>query len=119
MRLLDFYIFWRGDMLFATVIPLAYFFLYFENKQKPFVFTMYVMAFVFCLYWVTYACTFLYSYYDVVGWCKVLIIPLLSIYSGIVLWKLKSKRKTVFFLISFIYMLFLGAMIFWHYLSNM
>ena len=93
MRLLDFYIIWRGDMLFATVVPIAYFLLYLKNKQVTFVFLKFVMAFVICLYWATYACTFFYSYYDVIGWFKILIIPVLSIYSGFVLHLLKSKKK--------------------------
>ena len=60
MSLLDFYIIWRGDMLFATVVPIAYFLLYLKNKQVTFVFLKFVMAFVICLYWATYACTFFF-----------------------------------------------------------
>lgn len=41
---------------------------------------------------------FFYSYYDVIGWFKILIIPVFSIYSGFVLHLLKSKKKKVFFL---------------------
>lgn len=59
-------------MLFATVVPIAYFLLYLKNKQVTFVFLKFVMAFVICLYWATYACTFFYSYYDVIGWFKIL-----------------------------------------------
>ena len=33
MRLLDFYIIWRGDMLFATVVPIAYFLLYLKKTS--------------------------------------------------------------------------------------
>ena len=84
-------------MLFATVVPIAYFLLYLKNKQVTFVFLKFVMAFVICLYWATYACTFFYSYYDVIGWFKILIIPVFSIYSGFVLHLLKSKKKKVFF----------------------
>lgn len=54
-------------MLFATVVPIAYFLLYLKNKQVTFVFLKFVMAFVICLYWATYACTFFYSYYDVIN----------------------------------------------------
>lgn len=119
MNLLDFHIIWRGDMLFATVLPIAYLLLYIKNRQKTFVFVKFVMAFVFCLYWMTYAFTFAYSYYDVVGWFKVLFIPILSLYSGIVLWILKSKKKVVCFLIACIYIILWGIMIFWHNMSNM
>ena len=119
MRLLDFYIIWRGDMLFATVVPIAYFLLYLKNKQVPFVFLKFVMAFVICLYWATYACTFFYSYYDVIGWFKILIIPVFSIYSGFVLHLLKSKKKKVFFLISIVYIIFWCMLIFWHCMSSM
>ena len=34
MRLLDFYIIWRGDMLFATVVPIAYFLLYLKKQTS-------------------------------------------------------------------------------------
>ena len=119
MRLLDFYIIWRGDMLFATVVPIAYFLLYLKNKQVTFVFLKFVMAFVICLYWATYACTFFYSYYDVIGWFKILIIPVFSIYSGFVLHLLKSKKKKVFFLISIVYIIFWCILIFWHCMSSM
>ena len=119
MRLLDFYIIWRGDMLFATVVPIAYFLLYLKNKQVTFVFLKFVMAFVICLYWATYACTFFYSYYDVIGWFKILIIPVFSIYSGFVLHLLKSKKKKVFFLISIVYIIFWCMLIFWHCMSSM
>ena len=78
-------------MLFATVVPIAYFLLYLKNKQVTFVFLKFVMAFVICLYWATYACTFFYSYYDVIGWFKILIIPVFSIYSII------AKTKCAFF----------------------
>ena len=119
MRLLDFYIIWRGDMLFATVVPIAYFLLYLKNKQVTCVFLKFVMAFVICLYWATYACTFFYSYYDVIGWFKILIIPVFSIYSGFVLHLLKSKKKKVFFLISIVYIIFWCMLIFWHCMSSM
>lgn len=92
MNLLDFHIFCRGDMLFATVVPIAYLLLYFRNRQKTFVFMKFFMAFVFCLYWGTYAFTFAYSYYDVVGWFKVLIIPILSLYCGIILWGGEGRK---------------------------
>ena len=39
---------------------------------------------------------FFYSYYDVIGWFKILIIPVFSIYSGFVLHLLKSKKKRCF-----------------------
>lgn len=119
MSLLDFYIIWRGDMLFATVVPIAYFLLYLKNKQVTFVFLKFVMSFVICLYWATYACTFFYSYYDVIGWFKILIIPVFSIYSGFVLHLLKSKKKKVFFLISIVYIIFWCMLIFWHSMSSM
>lgn len=119
MNLWDFHIICRGDMLFATVLPIAYFLLYFKNRQRTFVFMKFVMAFVFCLYWITYTFTFMNSYYDVVGWFKVLFIPILSLYCGIVLWILKSKKKVVCFLIASIYIIFWAIMILWHNMSNM
>ena len=119
MNLLDFHIICRGDMLFATVVPIAYLLLYFKNRQKTFVFVKFVMAFAFCLYWVTYAFTFAYSYYDIVGWFKVLIIPILSLYCGMVLLWLRSKRCMVFFFVTLLYILLGGLLILWHYMSDM
>lgn len=103
MNILDFHLLFGMDWLFVLILSIMSFTMHRKNKQKPYIITRYVMAFILAIYAAAYAGTFFMTYNDVTGLVETFIIPVASLYCGIILHRYKSRKKMLFFSTTAIY----------------
>lgn len=78
--MLDFYLFFKGDMLFANLLVIVYFLYAHIKKIKTGNTLKYSLAFVLLFYWLFFYLNFIFTIEESRGISKLIAMPLLIIY---------------------------------------
>lgn len=116
----DFYLLFKGDIIFVSILTVLYLFYSYANNTKSdkiikstiiFIFSFYLVFFFLNLY-------FNFSSYDIRGIAKIIIIPTVLIYLLIVIKRNNYIRRIIIWSIIF-YIVFWLVLIIAHGISNM
>lgn len=117
--MLDFYLFFKGDMLFTNLLVIVYFLYIHIKKIKTGNVLKYLLVFIFLFYWLFFCLNYVFTIEESRGISKLIVTPLLIIYYLIIPIKKNNYIKRMAKVVLICYILFWIIIMLLHFNSQM